>query len=72
MPGPLADGVCPVSSVAGDGTWDRLLAQVQPESDSVGEVRIDRTVIRAHKQAAGAPNIGRFGCDFRGARAQPG
>ena len=41
-----------------DGTWDRLLAQVQTKSDAVGEVvwevSIDSTSVRAHQHAAGA------------------
>ena len=41
-----------------DGTWDRLLAQAQAESDAVGEVEwevcVDSTVARAHQHAAGA------------------
>lgn len=41
-----------------DGTWDRLLAQVQTKNDAVGavvwEVSVDSTVIRAHQHAAGA------------------
>ncbi len=41
-----------------DGTWDRLLAQVQTKSDAVGEivweVSVDSTVTRAHQHAAGA------------------
>ena len=41
-----------------DGTWDRLLAHAQTESDAVGEVEwevgVDSTVVRAHQHAAGA------------------
>ncbi len=41
-----------------DGTWDRLLARAQAESDAVGEVEwevsVDSTVARAHQHAAGA------------------
>ena len=41
-----------------DGTWDRLLADAQTQSDAVGEVvwevSIDSTTIRAHQHAAGA------------------
>ena len=40
-----------------DGTWDRLLAQVQTKSDAAGEVvwevSIDSTSVRAHQHAAG-------------------
>ena len=45
-----------------DGTWDRLLAHVQTESDAVGEVvwevGVDSTVVRAHQHAAGARKKG--------------
>jgi transposase len=41
-----------------DGTWNRLLAHVQTESDAAGEVvweiSVDSTVARAHQHAAGA------------------
>jgi transposase len=41
-----------------DGTWERLLAHVQSESDAVCdvlvEVSLDSTVVRAHQHAAGA------------------
>ena len=41
-----------------DGTWERLLADVQMKSDAVGEVEwvvsVDSTVARAHQHAAGA------------------
>ena len=41
-----------------DGTWDRLLAEVQTRSDAVGEivweVGVDSTSVRAHQHAAGA------------------
>lgn len=41
-----------------DGTWERLLQQVQAESDAVGEIdwaiSVDSTVVRAHQHAAGA------------------
>jgi len=41
-----------------DGTWDRLLTQVQTKSDAVGatdwEVSVDSTITRAHQHAAGA------------------
>jgi transposase len=43
---------------AGDGTWERLLSELQRGSD-VGlaswDVGIDSTVVRAHQHAAGAP-----------------
>lgn len=41
-----------------DGTWERLLADVQTKSDAVGEVEwlvsVDSTVVRAHQHASGA------------------
>jgi transposase len=41
-----------------DGTWERLLAHVQSESDAVCdvlvEVSLDSTVVRAHQHATGA------------------
>jgi transposase len=41
-----------------DGTWDRILAQVQARSDAVGEivweVSVDSTTARAHQHASGA------------------
>jgi transposase len=41
-----------------DGTWERLLKDVQTKSDAVGEVEwlvsVDSTVARAHQHAAGA------------------
>jgi transposase len=43
-----------------DGTWDRLLADVQTSADAVGELEwvgsVDATVNRAHQHAAGAPS----------------
>lgn len=41
-----------------NGTWERLLQQVQAEADAVGEIdwdiSVDSTVVRAHQHAAGA------------------
>jgi transposase len=41
-----------------DGTWDRLLQQIQAEADAAGEidwdVSVDSTIVRAHQHAAGA------------------
>jgi transposase len=41
-----------------DGTWDRVLAQVQTRSDAVGEVvwevSLDSSTARAHQPASGA------------------
>ncbi|MFG2197378.1 IS5 family transposase [Kitasatospora sp. NPDC048715] len=41
-----------------DGTWERLLQQVQAEAEAVGDidwdVSVDSTIVRAHQHAAGA------------------
>lgn len=41
-----------------DGTWERLLQQVQAAADEAGEidwdVSVDSTIVRAHQHAAGA------------------
>lgn len=41
-----------------DGTWERLLQQVQAAADAVGEIdwgiSVDSTIVRAHQQAADA------------------
>lgn len=43
---------------SGDGTWERLLQQVQAAADGAGEIdwdiSVDSTVVRAHQHAAGA------------------
>lgn len=43
-----------------DGTWERLLQQIQAEADTAGEidwdVSVDSTIVRAHQHAAGARN----------------
>lgn len=43
---------------SGDGTWERLLQQVQAAADMAGEIdwdiSVDSTVVRAHQHAAGA------------------
>ncbi|MFI8243395.1 IS5 family transposase [Streptomyces sp. NPDC085866] len=43
---------------SGDGTWERLLQQVQAEADAGGEIdwdiSVDSSIIRAHQHAAGA------------------
>ncbi|MEU9298603.1 IS5 family transposase [Streptomyces sp. NPDC048266] len=45
-----------------DGTWTRILAQLQAEADAKGlitwEVNVDSTVCRAHQHAAGAVKKG--------------
>ncbi|WP_443047665.1 IS5 family transposase [Streptomyces sp. NBC_00354] len=41
-----------------DGTWERLLQQVQAEADAAGEIdwdiSVDSAIVRAHQHAAGA------------------
>lgn len=41
-----------------DGTWERLLQQVQAAADEAGEIdwdiSVDSTIVRAHQHAAGA------------------
>ncbi|WP_406073119.1 IS5 family transposase [Streptomyces virginiae] len=41
-----------------NGTWERLLQQVQAEADAAGEIdwdiSVDSTIVRAHQHAAGA------------------
>ncbi|WP_413252515.1 IS5 family transposase [Streptomyces niveus] len=43
-----------------DGTWERLLEQVQAAADEEGEIdwdiSVDSTIVRAHQHAAGARN----------------
>lgn len=43
---------------SGDGTWERLLQQVQAQTDATSgidwDVSVDSTSIRAHQHAAGA------------------
>ncbi|MBC2907006.1 transposase [Streptomyces cupreus] len=45
---------------SGDGTWARLLQQIQAAADAPGEVdwdvSVDSTTVRAHQHAAGARN----------------
>ena len=45
-----------------DGTWERLLCQVQVHDDSVGDldwvVSVDSSAVRAHQHAAGARKRG--------------
>jgi transposase len=42
-----------------DGTWERLLKQVQAAADGDGDIdwdiSVDSTAVRAHQHAAGAP-----------------
>lgn len=41
-----------------DGTWERLLQQIQAAADAAGEIdwdiAVDSTIVRAHQHAAGA------------------
>ncbi len=43
---------------SGDGTWERLLQQVQAAADAAGEIdwdiSVDSTIVRVHQHAAGA------------------
>lgn len=43
---------------SGDGTWERLLQEVQAAADAAGEIdwdiSVDSTSVRAHQHAAGA------------------
>ncbi|GEB62066.1 hypothetical protein GCM10017674_71840 [Streptomyces gardneri] len=43
-----------------DGTWERLLQQVQAAADAADEINwdvsVDSTIVRAHQHAAGARN----------------
>lgn len=43
---------------SGDGTWERLLQQVQAAADAAGEIdwdiSVDSTIVRAHQHAPGA------------------
>ncbi|MFF0052280.1 IS5 family transposase [Streptomyces sp. NPDC005498] len=69
-----------------DGTWERLLQQVQAAADAVGEIdweiSVDSTIVRAHQHAAGArtdpppapgsKGAGRHGTPGRDAVAEPG
>ncbi|MFE2383468.1 IS5 family transposase, partial [Streptomyces misionensis] len=47
-----------------DGTWERLLQQIQAEADAAGEidwdVSVDSTIVRAHQHAAGARKPGSY------------
>ncbi|WP_425588750.1 IS5 family transposase [Streptomyces thinghirensis] len=60
-----------------DGTWERLLQQVQAAADAAGEIdwdiAVDSTVVRAHQHAAGARRSA-AGSGFKGGgrRRTPG
>ncbi|MFD6555240.1 IS5 family transposase [Streptomyces sp. NPDC058398] len=55
-----------------DGTWERLLHQVQAAADAAGEigwdVSVDSTIVRAHQHAAGA-HTDPAGTRLKGGRA---
>lgn len=50
---------------AKNGTWDRVLTQLQGEANAAGDlewvVSVDSTIARAHQHAAGAPRTLRGG-----------
>jgi hypothetical protein len=56
--------ICPNGSAqrhrlwSADGTWERLLQEVQAEADAAGEIdwdiSVDSTIVRGHQHAAGA------------------
>ncbi|MEG8281218.1 IS5 family transposase [Streptomyces sp. AHA2] len=54
-----------------DGTWERLLQQVQAAADEAGEIdwdiSVDSTIVRAHQHAAGAHRP-TSGARFKGGR----
>ncbi|WP_413787973.1 IS5 family transposase [Streptomyces murinus] len=56
-----------------DGTWERLLQQVQAEADAAGElerdISVDSTIVRAHQHAAGARNRSAANYLLKGGRA---
>ncbi|MDX2710187.1 IS5 family transposase [Streptomyces sp. PA03-6a] len=55
-----------------DGTWERLLQQVQAAADAAGEIdwdiSVDSTIVRAHQHAAGAPHRFPAGACVKGGR----
>ncbi|MFC9948962.1 IS5 family transposase [Streptomyces pratensis] len=55
-----------------DGTWERLLQQVQAAADAEDEidwdVSVDSTIVRAHQHAAGAPHRPTADARFKGGR----
>ena len=59
----------------GDGTWDRVLVQVQTRSDAVGEivweVSVDSSTARAHQHASGARHRPSQADVKRGSLTQP-
>ncbi|MGY1434586.1 IS5 family transposase [Streptomyces reniochalinae] len=71
---------------SGDGTWERLLQQVQAGADAASEIdwdiAVDSTIVRAHQHAAGArtepppapasKGAGRSGTPGRNPVAEPG
>ncbi|MFB7982814.1 IS5 family transposase [Streptomyces vinaceus] len=59
---------------SGDGTWERLLQQVQAAADAAGEIdwdiSVDSTIVRAHQHAAGAAPTRRRPPPQRGTKPQ--
>ncbi|WP_394854482.1 IS5 family transposase [Streptomyces albogriseolus] len=57
-----------------DGTWERLLQQVQAAADAEGEIdwdiSVDSTIVRAHQHAAGARRTAASVCLKGGRRAR--
>jgi transposase len=55
-----------------DGTWERLLQQVQAEADAAGEIdwdiSVDSTIVRAHQHAADARIDAPYGPGIKGGR----
>ncbi|MFJ8650693.1 IS5 family transposase [Streptomyces sp. NPDC093546] len=55
-----------------DGTWERLLQQVQAQADTAGkidwDISVDSTVVRAHQHAAGAPHRSAAASQRKGGR----
>ncbi len=58
-----------------DGTWERVLTQVQTATDAAGEVEwevsVDSTVARAHQHAAGARHRPSQADEKRGSSTRP-
>uniref|UniRef100_UPI003BAC58E9 IS5 family transposase n=1 Tax=Streptomyces sp. NBC_01001 TaxID=2903713 RepID=UPI003BAC58E9 len=58
---------------SGDGTWERLLQQVQAAADAAGEIdwdiSVDSTIVRAHQHAAGAPHRPAASTRLKGGRS---
>ncbi|WP_405541167.1 transposase [Streptomyces phaeochromogenes] len=59
-----------------DGSWERLLQQVQAQADAAGEIdwdtSVDSTIVRAHQHAAGARTDPPPAPPQRGTHPKPG